>query len=204
MEPKGGQLKGGDWIRYSVQCSEAAKVRGGGSAGRAGKAPPSSFVCSSSLDSNSSSTTKYFLAFRPTESFSTQTGSINGDVSAGSTTFPPLPLRPGTTGQWASESTCLEQLEANVPTRKSLFQSLQLRLCPTRYLFLTSLHITPLHLPSTSHTSITKRSVQIGFYRSFGRPIVKVFLGAVVTYQVVYILWTKLEMDEVKRERIGT
>lgn len=143
VEPECGQLNS-EW---------AAKVRGGGSAGkagRAGKAPPSSFVRSSS------STTEYFLAFRPTESISsTQTGGINGDVSTGSTTFPPLPLRPGTIGQWASESTCLEQLEANVPTRESLVQPLRLRLCPTRFFPLVSLHLPPLHRPSTSHTSIT-------------------------------------------------
>lgn len=38
----------------------------------------------------------------------------------------------------------------------------------------------------------------MGFYRSFGRPIAKVFLGAVVTYQTVYWVWVKLETDEIK------
>jgi len=44
-------------------------------------------------------------------------------------------------------------------------------------------------------------SPHIGFYRSFGRPIAKVFLGAIFTYQVTYWLWTKLEMDEIKRDK---
>ncbi|MCJ1257060.1 hypothetical protein MMC24_004885, partial [Lignoscripta atroalba] len=45
-------------------------------------------------------------------------------------------------------------------------------------------------------------SPHVGFYKSFGRPIAKVFLGAVFTYQAVYWLWTKGRLDEVKRERI--
>lgn len=43
----------------------------------------------------------------------------------------------------------------------------------------------------------------MGFYRSFGRPIAKVFLGAVVTYQIVYWVWVKLETDEIKGKKRG-
>ncbi|KAL2046048.1 hypothetical protein N7G274_001495 [Stereocaulon virgatum] len=43
-------------------------------------------------------------------------------------------------------------------------------------------------------------SPHVGFYKSFGRPIAKVFLGAVFTYQVVYWTWVKLETEEI-RER---
>lgn len=61
---------------------------------------------------------------------------------------------------------------------------------------------------STSHTrssapraSPKTVSPHVGFYKSFGRPIVKVFLGAVVTYQVTYLVWTKLETDEIKQQK---
>jgi hypothetical protein len=43
----------------------------------------------------------------------------------------------------------------------------------------------------------------VGFYKSFGRPIAKVFLGAVFTYQVVYWTWVKLETDEIKEKKNG-
>ncbi|MCJ1396779.1 hypothetical protein MMC18_009671 [Xylographa bjoerkii] len=46
-------------------------------------------------------------------------------------------------------------------------------------------------------------SPHVGFYKSFGRPIAKVFLGATFTYQVTYWLWTKLEIDEIKRDKAG-
>lgn len=44
---------------------------------------------------------------------------------------------------------------------------------------------------------------QIGFYKTFGRPIAKVFLGAVFTYQAVYWLWVKMETDELRMEKEG-
>ncbi|KAG7007071.1 hypothetical protein G7Y79_00011g029690 [Physcia stellaris] len=44
-------------------------------------------------------------------------------------------------------------------------------------------------------------SPHIGFYQSFGRPIAKVFLGAVFTYQVAYWVWVKLETDEMKEKK---
>lgn len=41
----------------------------------------------------------------------------------------------------------------------------------------------------------------MGFYKSFGRPVAKVFLGAVFTYQLAYWIWVKLETDEVKKKK---
>jgi len=41
----------------------------------------------------------------------------------------------------------------------------------------------------------------VGFYKSFGRPTAKVFLGAVFTYQIVYYTWVKLETDEIKQTK---
>ncbi|VUC34942.1 unnamed protein product [Clonostachys rosea] len=35
------------------------------------------------------------------------------------------------------------------------------------------------------------------FYKTFTRPIAKVILGAVLTYQLVYWAWVKLETDEI-------
>ena len=43
----------------------------------------------------------------------------------------------------------------------------------------------------------------MGFYKSYGRPIAKVFLGAVFTYQAVYWLWVKLETDEIMARKKG-
>ncbi|MCJ1276764.1 hypothetical protein MMC21_004571 [Puttea exsequens] len=40
-------------------------------------------------------------------------------------------------------------------------------------------------------------SPHIGFYKTHGRPLAKVFLGAVFTYQLAYYAWAKLETDEV-------
>ncbi|OAQ85374.1 hypothetical protein VFPFJ_07763 [Purpureocillium lilacinum] len=42
------------------------------------------------------------------------------------------------------------------------------------------------------------------FYKTFTRPIAKVLLLAVFTYQVVYWSWMKLEADEVREERDAT
>ncbi|KAI0446569.1 hypothetical protein F4803DRAFT_502898 [Xylaria telfairii] len=38
------------------------------------------------------------------------------------------------------------------------------------------------------------------FYKTFGRPIAKVFLMAIFTYQLLYYFWVKLEQDEVRAE----
>ena len=45
--------------------------------------------------------------------------------------------------------------------------------------------------------------LQIGFYKSFGWPVAKVFLGAVLTYQVTYLLWAKLEAEDSKEQKRG-
>jgi len=45
--------------------------------------------------------------------------------------------------------------------------------------------------------------VQVGFYKVFGRPIAKVFLGAVFTYQATYWLWAKLEKDDIQAQKEG-
>lgn len=41
-------------------------------------------------------------------------------------------------------------------------------------------------------------------YKTFMGPFGKVFLGAVLTYQIIYWSWLKLEMDESKLEKNGT
>jgi len=73
----------------------------------------------------------------------------------------------------------------------------------------TAARIIPLRRASTDHIvgSSGSRvppkpaSPHVGFYQTFGRPIAKVFLGAIFTYQVTYWLWTKLEMDEIKHDK---
>lgn len=52
--------------------------------------------------------------------------------------------------------------------------------------------------------SPSKTVHQVGFYKSFGRPIAKVFLGAMFTYQITYLLWHKLEIEETKAYKTGT
>lgn len=41
------------------------------------------------------------------------------------------------------------------------------------------------------------------FYKTFGRPIAKVFLMAIFTYQVAYYFWVRLEQDEIRGEMEG-
>ncbi|KAK4105056.1 hypothetical protein N658DRAFT_504569 [Parathielavia hyrcaniae] len=41
------------------------------------------------------------------------------------------------------------------------------------------------------------------FYKTFTRPVAKCALLAVFVYQLVYFGWTKLETDEIRRERQG-
>jgi hypothetical protein len=43
--------------------------------------------------------------------------------------------------------------------------------------------------------------IQGSFYKSFGPPVLKVFLGAVFTYQLLYWTWLKLESLEIKKEK---
>ncbi|KAI3334290.1 hypothetical protein F4824DRAFT_209846 [Ustulina deusta] len=42
------------------------------------------------------------------------------------------------------------------------------------------------------------------FYKTFGRPIAKVFLMAIFTYQLVYYFWVRLEQDEIRAEMQAT
>ncbi|KAI1404587.1 hypothetical protein F4819DRAFT_112175 [Hypoxylon fuscum] len=42
------------------------------------------------------------------------------------------------------------------------------------------------------------------FFKNFGRPIAKVFLLAIFTYQVTYYFWTRAEQDEIKSEMRAT
>ncbi|KAI1351717.1 hypothetical protein F5Y01DRAFT_107403 [Xylaria sp. FL0043] len=42
------------------------------------------------------------------------------------------------------------------------------------------------------------------FYKTFGRPIAKVFLMAIFTYQLAYYFWVRLEQDEIRAEMQAT
>ncbi|KAI1776075.1 hypothetical protein F4818DRAFT_440448 [Hypoxylon cercidicola] len=42
------------------------------------------------------------------------------------------------------------------------------------------------------------------FFRTFGRPIAKVFLLAIFTYQVAYYFWVRAEQDEIRSEMRAT
>ena len=44
---------------------------------------------------------------------------------------------------------------------------------------------------------------QRAYYQSWGMPVVKVFLGALFTYQVIYLSWLKLEEIEEKHTKDG-
>ena len=50
---------------------------------------------------------------------------------------------------------------------------------------------------------ISSEQHQTSFYKTFGRPMAKVFLVAVFTYQLAYYWWVRLEQDEIKREMQG-
>lgn len=41
------------------------------------------------------------------------------------------------------------------------------------------------------------------FYKTFTRPVAKTLLLALLTYQIIYWGWAKLEVDEIKQERTG-
>ncbi|KAH7062354.1 hypothetical protein B0J12DRAFT_735908 [Macrophomina phaseolina] len=55
--------------------------------------------------------------------------------------------------------------------------------------------------PPKQEKSSTYANAQRAFYRDFGAPVAKVFLGALVTYQVLYWGWLKLESLETKDEK---
>ncbi|KAI0157440.1 hypothetical protein GGR57DRAFT_501057 [Xylariaceae sp. FL1272] len=42
------------------------------------------------------------------------------------------------------------------------------------------------------------------FYKTFGRPIAKVFLMAIFTYQLAYYFWVRLEQDETRAKMQAT
>lgn len=44
---------------------------------------------------------------------------------------------------------------------------------------------------------------QSQFYKTFTRPVAKVLLMALLTYQLIYWSWLKLETDEIRAERDG-
>ncbi|PSK55228.1 hypothetical protein B9Z65_2617 [Elsinoe australis] len=48
-----------------------------------------------------------------------------------------------------------------------------------------------------------KSNAHRNFWKSFGRPIAKVFLGAMFTYQLTYFAWLKLESIEEKFDKDG-
>ncbi|KAF3407383.1 hypothetical protein DPV78_000098 [Talaromyces pinophilus] len=50
--------------------------------------------------------------------------------------------------------------------------------------------------PSKPESSTFKEGMSA--YRPFGAPFLKVFLGAIFTYQVIYYVWMKLETSEKK------
>ncbi|KAF2474519.1 uncharacterized protein BDR25DRAFT_310997 [Lindgomyces ingoldianus] len=55
--------------------------------------------------------------------------------------------------------------------------------------------------PQASHSPTEPRQPSRAgtFYKSFGSPILKTFLGALFTYQVIYWSWLKLESLETKK-----
>ncbi|KAB2578563.1 hypothetical protein DIS24_g4010 [Lasiodiplodia hormozganensis] len=57
--------------------------------------------------------------------------------------------------------------------------------------------------PPKQEKSSTYGNAQRAFYRDFGAPVAKVFLGALVTYQALYWGWLKLESLEMKEEKSG-
>ncbi|KAG5304889.1 hypothetical protein I7I50_05124 [Histoplasma capsulatum G186AR] len=60
---------------------------------------------------------------------------------------------------------------------------------------------TPSHLndDSTQQSTTTNApSAHTSIYKNFGRAFAKVFLGGVLTYQIIYWAWMRLEVDEEK------
>ncbi|OTB16870.1 hypothetical protein K445DRAFT_316376 [Daldinia sp. EC12] len=66
---------------------------------------------------------------------------------------------------------------------------------------ITYMHTTPRHVRKQKSSPL---SPQAQFYKAFGRPMAKVFLLAVFTYQVAYYFWVRLEQDEIRAEMRGT
>ncbi|KAJ5677402.1 uncharacterized protein N7477_003035 [Penicillium maclennaniae] len=72
------------------------------------------------------------------------------------------------------------------------------RFAPSRRTLIT----TPIRLNSSQQQPSSYRE-GMERYKTFTRPFGKVFLGAVLVYQVIYWSWLKLEMDESKLEKNG-
>lgn len=51
--------------------------------------------------------------------------------------------------------------------------------------------------------SLTRLLIKAQFYKDFTRPVAKVLLMAMFTYQLAYWGWVKLEQDEIRAEREG-
>lgn len=51
--------------------------------------------------------------------------------------------------------------------------------------------------------SLTRLLFKSQFYKDFTRPVAKVLLMAMFTYQLAYWGWVKLEQDEIRAEREG-
>lgn len=54
-----------------------------------------------------------------------------------------------------------------------------------------------------NHTQSRSDTNQRAFWGTFGRPMAKVFTGAMVTYQICYWSWLKLETMELERTNDG-
>ncbi|KAH7391961.1 hypothetical protein BKA66DRAFT_439739 [Pyrenochaeta sp. MPI-SDFR-AT-0127] len=62
----------------------------------------------------------------------------------------------------------------------------------------------PLHSPSSRSNSNSepKEPSRVGaYYKSFGSPVLKSFLGALFTYQIIYYAWMKLETIEEQHDK---
>ncbi|KLJ06945.1 hypothetical protein EMPG_17553 [Blastomyces silverae] len=91
-------------------------------------------------------------------------------------------------------------------TRTPLLPSSYLRQNPLKYTVASSLTrrtltSTPPRLNdnSTQHSTTTNApSAHTSIYKTFGGAFAKVFLGGVLTYQIIYWAWVRLEVDEEK------
>ncbi|PGH10085.1 hypothetical protein GX51_00352 [Blastomyces parvus] len=91
-------------------------------------------------------------------------------------------------------------------TRTPLLPSSYLSQNPLKYTVVSSLTrrtlaSTPPRLNDTStqnSTTTNAPSAHTSIYKNFGRAFAKVFLGGVLTYQIIYWAWLRLEVDEEK------
>ncbi|KAK5993193.1 hypothetical protein PT974_06621 [Cladobotryum mycophilum] len=80
--------------------------------------------------------------------------------------------------------------------------SMMLRTLPTRSLAALRAATSPQRLPRRSYATKQPNPTS-EFYKTFTRPVGKVLVLAIFTYQVAYWTWTKLEADEVREETDG-